>query len=233
MVKYAFYLLAAVYAIYLIFYLVTFTKTAPAGDAIGWSRNIFYSAGLLLFLVVGLLFWKRPNIGLIILCVPLLFLAYPIIRRKMTDLYAVAPPLKSVPPLTLTIQNTTKAIVHVKLSCYFGTDDKGTFSLYKTMDYMVDPLQTTDTTFNQYETNLLASKSKFINVMMYEQLKIKNNDVSYMVEVQPCMQFYDEQIDAFSHGTYTIVIDSTKNTQTFKDEVEHRKKENYYDNGAF
>jgi hypothetical protein len=151
----------------------------------------------------------------------------------MTDLYAIAPPLKSVPPLTLTIQNTTKAVVHVKLSCYFSTDDKGTFSLYKTMDYTADPLQTSDHTFTQYETNLLASKSKFVNIMMYELLKKKDHDVSYTVEVQPCMQFYDEQIDSFANGKYRIIIDSTKNSKTFREEVEAWKRDQRYEGGAF
>jgi len=233
MIKYAYYILAAVYSIYLVFYLVTFTRTAPAGDAIGWSRNIFYSGGLFIMLVIGLVFWKKPNIGLIILCIPLLFFAYPIIRAKLTDLYAVAPTLKNVPPLTLTINNTTHATVHVQLSCWFSTDEEGTSSLYKTLDYMAEPLKTNDITFNQYETNLLASKSKFITVMMYEQVKMKSGDATYIKEIQPCMQFYDEQIEAFSKGSYTIVIDSTKNTQMFKDEVEHLKSQNYYAPGVF
>jgi len=101
------------------------------------------------------------------------------------------------------------------------------------MDYNVDPLKTTDQAFNQYETNLLASKSSFINVMMYEIVKTTTNNTTFDREIQPCMQFYDEQIDAFSQGKYTITIDSTKNTQTFRDEVEQLKEQNYYDNGAF
>ena len=233
MIKYGFYILAGIYSLYLIFYLVTFTRTAPAGDAIGWSRNIFYSAGLFIVLVIGLLFWKKPNIGFIILCVPLAIMAYPIIRQTMTDLYAVSPTLKNVKPLTLTIQNTTPAIVHVQLSCWFGTGEKGKSSLYKTMDYTIGSDSVKDYSFTQRETNLLAAKSKFVTVMMYEQIKVATTEATYLKEIQPCMQYYDENIDAFANGNYTIVIDSSKNSKTFREEVAILKKENRYEGGSF
>lgn len=159
MLKYGFYILAGIYSVYLLFYLVTFTRTAPAGDAIGWSRNIF--------------------------------------------------------------------------SRWFGTEEKGKSSLYKTMDYTIGPDSTKEYSFTQRETNLLAAKSKFVTVMMYEQIKVMTPEVSYLKEIQPCMQYYDEQIDAFANGNYTIVIDSTKNSKTFKEEITILKKENGYDGGVF
>jgi hypothetical protein len=70
MLKYGFYFLAAIYSVYLIYYLVTFTRTAPAGDGIGWSRNIFYSAGLFLFLPLDCCFGKNRTLVS-------LFYAYP------------------------------------------------------------------------------------------------------------------------------------------------------------
>jgi len=235
MLKYGYYILASIYGLFLIYSLFTyFTRPAPTGDAsVDWARGIFFSAGLLIVLVIGLLFWKKPNIGFFIFCIPLVFLALPFIRQKLTDLYAITPPLKSIPPLTLTIQNTTDAIVHVQLSCWFSTSDKGTVSLYKTMDYTSEPRKSNDYTFSPFETNLLASKSSYVSVMMYEQIKVNSDQGSYIKEIQPCMYFYDEQIEAFGKGVYTIVIDSTKNTTTFRSEVKHMKEQGIYETGVF
>ncbi len=235
MIKYGYYTLAIIYGIFLLISLFMYlTKPTPTGDAsVDWARGIFFSIGLFVILAIGLLFWKKPVIGFIIYCIPLVFVAMPFIRAKLTDLYAVTPPLKSVPPLTLTIQNTTPATVHVQLSCWFSTDQKGTSSLYKTLDYTMEPSQTKDIAFTNYETNLLASKSSFVSVMMYEQVKMQSNDATYVKEIQPCMQTYDEKIEAFGQGHYTIVIDSTKNTPTFKSTVEELKEQKGYGTGVF
>jgi hypothetical protein len=235
MLKYCYYILAVIYGLFLIYSLFSyFTKPAPTGDAsVDWARGIFFSAGLFIILVIGLIFWKRPTIGCIIFCIPLIYISIPFIRRKMTDLYAAAPPLKSVPPLTLTIQNTTDAMVHVQLTCWFSTSDKGTVSLYKTMDYTSEPHKTNDYTFTSYETNLLASKSSYVSVMMYEQINVNSDQGLYIKEIQPCMYFYDEQIEAFGKGMYMIVIDSTKNTSTFRSEVSQLKEQGMYDTGSF
>lgn len=235
MLKYAYYVLAVIYGLLLLYSLFMYiTKPAPTGDAsVEWAKGIFFYLGLFSILVIGLLFWKKPNIGFFIFCIPLVFLALPFIRQKMTDLYAITPPLKSVPPLTLTIQNTTNAMVHVQLSCWFSTTDKGTVSLYKTMDYTSEPHKSNDYTFTSYETNLLASKSSYVSVMMYEQIEVNSDQGAYIKEIQPCMYFYDEQIKAFENGKYTIVIDSTKNTPTFRNEVKHLKEDGMYQTGVF
>ncbi|MBK9983407.1 MAG: hypothetical protein IPP15_13650 [Saprospiraceae bacterium] len=235
MFKYGYYILGIIYTLFLLYSLFTYiTKPTPTGDAtVDWARGIFFSAGLLVILIIGLLFWKRPTIGFIIFCIPLIYMTIPFIRQKMTDIYAAAPPLKSVPPLTLTIKNMTKAKVHVQLSCWFKTSQEGTVSLYKTMDYTSEPLASNDYTFTNYETNLLATKSSYVSVMMYEHIMETTNEVSYEKEIQPCMYFYDEQIEAFGKGQYIIVIDSTKNTKTFKETVEQLKGQGMYDKGVF
>jgi hypothetical protein len=235
MLKYGYYLLTILYSLFLLYALFNYvTKQAPTGDAsVDWARGIFFSIGLLVILVVGWLFRRKPTIGFIILCLPLVYVALPLIRSLVRDMYASAPTLKTIPPLTLTIQNTTKATVHVQLSCWFNTSQKGQVSLYKTLDYTMAPLKSEDFTFEQYETNLLASKSRYITIMMYEQVKMNYNGVSYDKEIQPCMQFYDEQIEAFSQGHYTVVIDSTKNSPTFRSTVELLKAQDDYGTGVF
>src|SRR6188472_253193 len=127
MIKYGYYTLAIVYSVFLVITLFMYvTKPAPSGDAtIGWARGIFFSAFLFGILIFGLLFWKRPVIGFFIFCVPLVFLALPYIRARLTDLYAVSPTLEKVPPLTITINNATNAKVHVQLNCWFSTSEKG------------------------------------------------------------------------------------------------------------
>ena len=235
MLKYGYYALTILYSLFLLYALFNYvTKQAPSGDAsVDWARGIFFSVGLLVALVVGWLFRRKPAIGFLILCLPLVYVALPFIRSLLTDMYAAAPTLKNVPPLTLTIQNTTNATVHVQLSCWFNTSQKGQVSLYKTLDYTMGPLKSEDFSFEQYETNLLASKSSYISIMMYEMVKMNSEGVMYDKEIQPCMQFYDEQIAAFSLGQYTIVIDSSKNTPTFRSTVESLKAQDDYGNGVF
>lgn len=236
MIKYGYYALAILYSIFLIITLFLYvTKPAPSGDAsIGWARGIFFSVFLFGVLIIGLLFWKRPVIGFFIFCIPLVFLALPYIRDRLTDLYAISPTLEKVPPLTITINNTTNAKVHVQLNCWFSTSEKGTSSLYKTLDYTMEPLKTNDYKFTSYETNLLAKKSSYVSVMIYEQVVNRSSDgVLYTKEIQPCMQFYDEKTEAFRNGKYTIVIDSSKNSPQFKSEVGLLKEQNMYGTGVF
>ena len=101
------------------------------------------------------------------------------------------------------------------------------------MDYTSDPHKTNDYTFTPYETNLLASKSSYVSVMLYEQIKVNSDQGPYIKEIQPCMYFYDEQIEAFSQGMYTIVIDSTRNTPAFRNEVNQMKEQGMYEKGVF
>ena len=235
MVQYSYYILIAVYCIYLMVTLIVYlTKPAPAGDAsVGWAMGIIYAAVLSGIVAIALLFWKKQAAGLVILLVPLLLLALPVIKHKLTDLYAGIPSFTSIPALTLGIRNTTASLVHVQINCWFSTNNANEASLYKTLDYRIEPYNTQAHSLSKYETNLLAAKSKYISIVMYECIKVQHNEITYLKEIQPCMQFYDEQISAFKNGKYVIVIDATKNSNAFKNEVALLKKQNSYQGGSF
>jgi hypothetical protein len=235
MIQYAYYLLLIIYGLALCVAIYTYAfKPAPGGDAsVDWAWGFFYSIGLLVIVIIAVLLRNFKLTGLLVLCVPLFVIALPRIKQRLTDFYAHAPTLTKIPNLTLHIQNTTRAKVHVKLDCWFSTSNKGTSSLYTTYNYMVGPLEHLSFSLNDDQTRILAQKSKFITVMMYEQIDAEHEGQQYVREIQPCMQHYDEQIDAFGAGEYTIVIDESKNSDTFRQEVTMLKESNYYDKGVF
>jgi pyruvate/2-oxoacid:ferredoxin oxidoreductase beta subunit len=86
---------------------------------------------------------------------------------------------------------------------------------------------------SDYDTGLLARKSKRVSIMIYEQVNSEHDGTSFVQEIQPCMQFYDEDFTAFENGHYTITVDGSKNTDNFKEEIEMRKKYNGYGSGVF
>ena len=136
-------------------------------------------------------------------------------------------------PLTLCIKNTTASAVHVQINCWFSTGDAHIASLYKTLNYTIDPYSTRVYPLTSYQTNLLVVKSKYVSIMMYECIKMEHASVAYTREIQPCMQFYEEQGAAFKSGKYDIVIDSSKNSETFKKEIALLKQQNNYQSGSY
>lgn len=230
MVKYAYFFLITVYVIYLLLTLLKYViKPAPGGDAsVGWAWGIIYAGIVFGIVLIALLFWKKQPIGLIILCIPVLLLAPPAIRHKLTDLYAFSPSFTRVPALVLTIKNSTTSSVHVQLNCWFSTANANRYFLYKTLDYTISPLETRDHTLSSFETRLLAVKSSYISIMIYECIEIQHNGVAYTKEIQPCMQFFDEKPGVFKLGKYLLQVDSDRNTTSFLKEVELLKKEGLY-----
>ena len=195
--------------------------------------GIIYAAICSGIVAVALLFWQKQSVGLGILCVPILLLAMPMIRHKLTDLYAGMPSFANLAPLTLCIKNTTASTVHVQVNCWFSTSDAHIASLYKTLNYTIDPYGTQVYSLTSYQTNLLAVKSKYVSIVMYECIKVEHPSVTFTKEIQPCMQFYEEQGAAFKSGKYSIVIDSSKNSEAFKKEIALLKKQNNYQSGSY
>jgi hypothetical protein len=235
MISYGYYVLIAVYCIYLAVTLVIyFAKPAPGGDAsVGWAMGIVYAAICSGTVVIALLFWQRQSAGLAILCIPIVLLAMPMIRNKLTDLYAGMPSFSNIAPLLLSIKNSTASTVHVQVNCWFSTGDAHIAALYKTLNYTIEPNSIRQYPLTSYQTNLLAVKSKYVSIVMYECIRVEHGSVTYTREIQPCMQFYEEQAAAFRSGKYDIVVDSSKNSDAFKKEIELLKKQHDYPSGSY
>lgn len=234
MIKYGYYGLLSAFSILLvvsiIYYLV---KPAPTGDSsVGWATGLFYLAGLAGFVLLALLFWRHKTVGLVILAIPLLLSVLPAISGKLTDLYAWLPS-KSRQPLTLHIVNNTRALVNVKLECWFGDTDDVEHSLYKTLEFTSKPLGASQHLLSEYDAGLLSTKSGFVRVVLFECVEQSGNGYSTVREIQPCMQNEKVAITAFQTNNYIISIDSEKNTQQFKDEVRRLKQDSLYTNGVF
>lgn len=206
--SYIYYFLLGIYALALVGSLFYYLgRRAPSGDAsVGWALGIFYTAGLAGILVVAFLLRNKPGLGLAILSWPLLFLAWPGIRRTWTNLYTQMPPVADAPPLTLFIENNTSSKLHIKVECWFGTARSHSATLYTTFDYYLEPLEKSNYTLTAHQTRLLAHKSKFVTIMTYELIIEEYQGQRYTREIQPCMQFYNEAIEAFRSGQYTIAI---------------------------
>ncbi|GGM88028.1 hypothetical protein GCM10010967_20800 [Dyadobacter beijingensis] len=219
-----------IFLIAIIYYLV---KPAPSGDSsVGWAIGIFYLTALLGVILVALLFWRNKTIGLIVLCIPLLFIVIPIIKSGARDLYAWLPAQRAT-PLTLHIANNTSALVNVKLECWFGKTDGDEQSLYKTLEFTSKPLAVDQHVLSDYDTQLLSAKSAFIRIVFYECLQQSGNGYTYVREVQPCMQYQDVAIEDFQGNDYLITIDGEKNTDAFRAEVRRLKESDMYQNGVF
>lgn len=234
MIKLSYFSLLGIFAIILviavIYYLV---KPAPAGDsAVGWAIGIFYLVGLLVVLLLALLFWKNKIIGLIVLCIPVLFIALPILKTAVQDFYAWLP-FQRAQPITLHIANNTRALVNVKLECWFGQQDDVDKSLYKTLEFTSKPLAVDQHLLSDYDTQLLSSKSAFVRIVFYECLQESGSGYTVVREVQPCMQFRDVAISEFQVKDYLIAIDGEKNSDAFKAEVNRLKADHAYQNGKF
>lgn len=212
-----------------IYYLL---KPAPTGDSsVGWAMGIFYLAGLAGILLLAALFWKNKTVGLIILCIPLLFLVLPTLKSRVRDLYAWLPSPRST-QLTLHIANNTQALVNVKLECWFGQKD-GDQSLYKTLEFTSKPLAVNQHVLSDYDAQLLSAKSAFVRIVFFECLQESGNGYSYVREIQPCMQYRDVPIKDFQVKDFLIAIDGEKNSEAFRAEVKRLKSDSLYQNGSF
>lgn len=210
------------------------SRRAPRGDAsVGWATGIFYTAGLAGIILVAALLRNSPDIGLVVLAAPALFLALPAIRRALTDAYARWPAFAGTPALTLHVENNSEAQVRLKLECWFGAGNAHTASLYATFGYSVAPLEQAAFALTAHQTRLLAHKARYVSIVLYELVTMQYAGETYVKEVQPCMQFYDEKTEAFRSGTYTVVVDEHKNTEAFKAEVRMLKQNEGYGSGVF
>lgn len=188
-----------------IFYYLT--RRAPGGDAsVGWALGLYYTAGLAGIILMALLLRSKPALGLVLLAVPLAFLALPRIRRTITDLYTRLPVPDRVPRLLLFIENNTPSSLHIKLECWFGTTESHTAQLYTTLDYYTKPLEKSSFRLTAHQTRLLAHKSKYVSIMTFEQVMEEHQGHQYIREIQPCVQFYEETPEAFRAGEYKVVI---------------------------
>lgn len=208
-------------------------KPTPTGDSsVGWAIGIFYLAGLFGILLLALLFWKNKTVGLIILCIPLLFLLLPALKSRVRDLYAWLPSPRST-QLTLHIANNTQALVNVKLECWFGKKGDEQQSLYKTLEFTSKPLAVNQHLLSDYDAQLLSSKSAFVRIVFFECLQKSGDGYSYVREIQPCMQYRDVATEAFQVSDFLIAIDGEKNSEAFRAEVRRLKTDSLYKNGVF
>lgn len=234
MIKYAYYGLLTAFALLLliavIYYLV---KPAPAGDSsVGWATGIFYLAGLAGILLVALLFWRNKPIGIAILCIPLLLAFLPAITDRFTDLYAWLPTGKKE-SLNLHIVNNTKALVNVKLECWFEGAYEHEFRLYKTLEFTARPFEASQHRLSEYDTRLLSTKSGFVRIVLFECIQESGKGYTFVREIQPCMQNEKVAVEAFKTKHYVLTIDAEKNSEAFQNEIARLKKDSVYVNGAF
>lgn len=208
MALYLFYILLGIYGIALLismgYYL---SRRAPSGDAsVGWAIGFFYMIGLGAILILAWLLRRNPVIGLLVLSFPLLFLAWPRLRQTWTDLKTRIPVMAETPPLTLFIENNTISALHIRIECWFGSAKSHSARLYTTFDYFVDPKERSNYLLSNYQTRLLAHKSKYVSIQVFERVTAEYEGHTYIKEIQPCMQHYDEKIEAFRKEKYTIAI---------------------------
>lgn len=233
MIKVTYLALLGIFSIIILVAVVYYLlKPAPTGDSsVGWAMGIFYLAGLAGILLLAALFWKNKTVGLIILCIPLLFLILPTLKSRVRDLYAWLPSPRST-QLTLHIANNTQALVNVKLECWFGQKD-GDQSLYKTLEFTSKPLAVNQHVLSDYDAQLLSAKSAFVRIVFFECLQESGNGYSYVREIQPCMQYRDVPIKDFQVKDFLIAIDGEKNSEAFRAEVKRLKSDSLYQNGSF
>jgi hypothetical protein len=210
------------------------TRHKPHGDAVmDWAFGVFFMIGLTLDVAIAILLWRRPALALVTLLLPLLVAALPLIKTTSSRMYAKLPSRTAGPALLLTIRNTTKAKLRLNLECWFGSALRSGESLYTSFEFFVEPLETSIHQLNQYQTNLLAKKSKYVGIRMFERVACHFQDATYLKDIQPCMQYQEENIAAFRSGEYTIVIDGSHNTEMFTTAVAREKEQNGYGSGVF
>jgi len=234
MIKFTYLALLVIFSIILLIAVVYYlVKPTPTGDSsVGWALGILYLVALLGVVLLAALFWKNKIIGLAILCIPMLFLLLPTIKSGARDLYAWFPTQKRN-PLTLHIANNTRALVNVKLECWFGEKEGEQQSLYKTLEFTSKPLAVDQHVLSDYDGQLLSSKSAFVRIVFYECLQESGNGYSYVREIQPCMQYRDVAVEDFQVKDFLIAIDGEKNSVAFQSEVRRLKTDSLYTNGVF
>ena len=234
MIKFTYLALLGIFCIILLITVVYYLlKPTPAGDSsVGWALGLLYLVGLLGVVFLAALFWKNRTIGLVILCIPMLFFMWPAIQRGARDVYAWFP-IQKGSPLTLHIVNNTSALVNVKLECWFGKQSEVQRTLYKTLEFTSKPLAVDQHVLSDYDVQLLSSKSAFVRFVFFECLQQSGNGYSYVREVQPCMQYHDVPVESFRVTDYLITIDGEKNSEAFQEEVRRLKTDSLYTNGVF
>lgn len=211
MVIYLYYFLLGVYGLLLAVSLVYhLTRKAPGGDAsVDWAMGILYSGGLGGFFLVALLLRKSPQAGLVVLFLPLLFIAIPKLKRLQTRLYNRIPAFPDAPPLLLEIKNKLNTRVHVRLESWFATSTIGNFIVYDTLDFYVAPLGSSTFQLDNLQTRILAYKAAYAEVVIFEQKTEHSEEHNhiYHVDIQPSTRFYKVQPDAFRSGTFQIIVE--------------------------
>lgn len=203
-----YYILLGIYGVFLAISLVYYlTRKAPGGDAsVGWAMGILYTAALAGIVVVAWFLSNWPSVGLVVLSFPLIFLALPRLRRARTALYTRFPAFPNTPPLTLFLENSTNSMLHVQLECWFATANSHSAVLYTTFDYYLDPLEKSSFPLTPHQTRLMAHKSKYVTISVYERVEETYEGGSYLKEIQPCMQHSEEKPEAFRSGEYRVVV---------------------------
>ena len=211
MVIYLYYFLLGMYGLLLAVSLVYhLTRKAPGGDAsVGWAFGILYSFGLGVVVVVALLLRNIPLFGVAILCLPLVFLAIPRLKRWQLGLFVSIPAFPDAPPVLLIIQNQLDARVHVRLEPWFASASGNNFTLYTPLDFYADPLESASFQLDNLQTRILAYKSAYVQAVIFEQkteISEEHNHI-YHVDIQPSTRFYKVQPDAFRSGTFQIIVE--------------------------
>lgn len=203
-----YYILLGIYGAVLVFALGYYlSRKAPTGDAsVGWAWGLIYLLGLAGIVVLALLLRNHQSFGLVVLCLPMLFLGWPWVKRARTEWYIRFPAFTDTPALTLFIENNTKSALHIRLDCWFGAAQSHRTRLFTNFDYYVEPSTETHFLLDARQTRLVAHKSKYVGIEIFERITEKYEGGTYTRDIQPCMKILEEQPEAFRSGVYRLVI---------------------------
>lgn len=208
MALFLYYMLLGIYGIALVLALGYYlSRKAPSGDAsVGWAIGVLYLLGLAGILALALLLRNHLPFGLAVLSIPIVFLSLPWIRRARMEWYVRFPAFRDTPLLTLFIENNTHEALHIRLDCWFGATKSHIARLFTSFDYYVEPSSETHFMLDALQTRLLAHKSKYVGIEIFERITETYAGSTYTRDVQPCMQVWEEKPEAFRSGVYRIVI---------------------------